>query len=148
MTLFTHVSGEYELLAGQRSWSRVNLGSEKNSGANRSLLEVMEGGNVKQSIALTGIDAIAKDPLVCKRVFGCGYALYSYQMQGMCVKRRLSAKPSATPYDGVSAFLVDVVLKNESKQPMDVRYTEAMATYSEYYLEKQAVSDYRIHKAD
>lgn len=28
-TLFAHVSGEYELISGQRAWARVNQGTEK-----------------------------------------------------------------------------------------------------------------------
>ena len=39
-TLFTHISGEYELISGQRSWARVNQGKRRNSGVNLSAITV------------------------------------------------------------------------------------------------------------
>lgn len=38
ITLFTHVSGEYELITGQRSWGRLNQGKRVNSGSNSSAI--------------------------------------------------------------------------------------------------------------
>ncbi|WP_342561106.1 hypothetical protein NST84_15615 [Paenibacillus sp. FSL R7-0345] len=100
LTLFTHVSGEYELITGQRSWGRVNQGVKKNSGLNRSVLEILDSGQVKEAILLTGMNSLAADPSVCNRIFGCGFADYTYIIGYLTVERNLSVKPSDTPYNG------------------------------------------------
>ena len=63
LTLFTHVSGVYELIAGQRSWARVNAGDKPNSGNNAAFVTVNG-----REYALVGIDALAAHPDVCSRV--------------------------------------------------------------------------------
>ncbi|WP_429374175.1 GH36-type glycosyl hydrolase domain-containing protein [Paenibacillus sp. DS2015] len=138
LTLFTHVSGEYELITGQRSWGRVNQGVKRNSGMNRSVLEILDRGSVKESIPLTGINSLAADPSVCKRIFGCGFADYSYAIGDLSVERNLSVKPSSTPYNGTSAFLLTVTICNRASQMVDLAYTEAVtANYEE--IQYQAV---------
>ena len=92
LTVFTHVSGEYELITGQRSWGRVNQGNGKNSGANRA--EITING---KTYSLVGMDSLSADPSVCERSFGCGFADYTYLIDGVKVSRRLSVKPSSTP---------------------------------------------------
>ena len=72
-TLFTHISGEYEMISGERSWARVNQGRQQNSGVNLSKLSVDE----KQYL-LTGMDSLAVNSETCSRVFGCGFANYHY----------------------------------------------------------------------
>lgn len=132
LTLFTHVSGEYELITGQRSWGRVNQGAKPNSGANRSVLEILDNKGVMDSISLTGMNSPAADPSACKRIFGCGFAEYSYAYGDLSIKRNLSVKPSATPYDGTSAFLLTVTICNKGGYKMDLAYTEAVtANYEE-----------------
>lgn len=66
LTLFTHVSGEYEIITGQRGWGRLNQGNKPNSGKNRSVLEI-EG----KEYVLTGINSPSADPHICTRLFGC-----------------------------------------------------------------------------
>ena len=74
LTLFTHVSGRYELLSGQRSWARVNQGTERNSGDNYAAFTC--GG---RKYPLVGMDSLAADPEKCRRSFGCGFGSYQYQ---------------------------------------------------------------------
>lgn len=127
LTVFTHVSGEYELITGQRSWGRVNQGKEKNSGANRAELTI----NGK-SYSLTGMDSLAADPSVCERSFGCGFADYAYLIDGIKVSRRFSVKPSLSPYIGSSAMLCEVILTNTSDEEAELRYLEGViANYKE-----------------
>ena len=38
LTLFTHVSGEYELISGQRSWMRMNRGEQPWNGLNEAVV--------------------------------------------------------------------------------------------------------------
>lgn len=127
LTVFTHVSGEYELITGQRSWGRVNQGKEKNSGANRAELTI----NGK-SYSLTGMNSLAADPSVCERSFGCGFADYAYLIDGIKVSRRFSVKPSLSPYIGSSAMLCEVILTNTSDEEAELRYLEGViANYKE-----------------
>ena len=77
MTLFTHVSGVYELICGQRSWGRMNQDEGRvNSGNNSATLTVSRKGK-PQRYALTGLDSMAADSTVTQRSFGCGYAAFT-----------------------------------------------------------------------
>ena len=40
LTMFSHVSGTYELLSGQRAWARLNKGKEDVSGNNTASVQV------------------------------------------------------------------------------------------------------------
>ena len=55
LTAFAHVSGQYELITGQRAWARMNQGDRKNTGKNDARLEVLsaDGGIVKTYKAFT-----------------------------------------------------------------------------------------------
>lgn len=106
-TLFTHISGEYELISGQRSWARINQGKKRDSGVNLS--EISING---EKYALTGMDSFAADTEKCRRIFGCGFANYSYKIDGLSVNRNLSVKPSTETGNGASAFLLTVTVKN------------------------------------
>ncbi len=118
-TLFTHVSGEYELISGQRSWARINQGSRPNSGVNLS--EISADGN---TYALTGMDSLAADREKCRRIFGCGFANYRYKIDGVLVNRNLSVKPSTQVDNGASAFLLTVTVKNTGERPVECAYRE------------------------
>ena len=118
-TMFTHVSGEYELISGQRSWARINQGKQKNSGVNLSEISV----NGKK-YTLTGMASLAADTKKCRRVFGCGFANYSYEINGITVNRNLSVKPSTEINDGSSAFLLTVTVKNTLGKSVNCTYSE------------------------
>lgn len=118
-TMFTHVSGEYELISGQRSWARINQGKNRNSGVNSSVCQI----NGK-TFSLTGMDSPAADSGKCRRIFGCGFAAYLYDIENISVTRNISVKPSFTPYDGSSAFLLTVKIKNNRGEKISFNYTE------------------------
>lgn len=126
LTLFTHVSGEYEIISGQRSWARVNQGKKRNSGVNSSVV-LVDG----KDYALTGMDSPVVKAETSKRVFGCGFANYSYEMDGLSINRNLSVKPSMSPYDGASAFLLTVTFKNNSSREMTYTYSEFLGAHFE-----------------
>lgn len=132
LTLFTHVSGEYELITGQRSWGRVNQGTKRNSGANRSVLEILDKEKVKKTIQLEGMDSPTADSSLCTRIFGCGFADYLYNINNISVRKNLSVKPSRTPYDGTSAFLLTVTIRNDKTDKINLTYAESVtANYEE-----------------
>ena len=121
ITLFTHISGEYELISGQRSWGRLNQGNVPNSGSNYS--SIVTDGN---EIRLTGLDSIAADEEKTKRTFGCGFAEYNYCCNSTDIVRKLSVKPSQDPYDGTSAFLLTFTVKNNGDTEKDYTYKEQL----------------------
>lgn len=121
LTLFAHVSGAYELISGQRSWARLNQGAAHNSGVNSATITI-DGARFH----LTGMDSSAADPAACRRVFGCGFADYVCSVGPLAVRRNLSVKPSWTPYDGASGFLLSVSIVNRGDHPVECEYEESM----------------------
>lgn len=151
-TLFTHISGEYELISGQRSWARINQGKQKNSGVNLSEISV-DG----KKYALTGIDSLAADTKKCRRVFGCGFANYLYEIDGIAVNRNLSVKPSTENDNGSSAFLLTVTVTNTLGESVNCTYNEYVGanfetiqfqTVPEKFLPLKIINKYSENKSD
>ena len=151
-TLFTHISGEYELISGQRSWARTNQGKKKNSGVNFS--EISVDGN---KYALTGMSSLAADTQKCRRIFGCGFANYSYEIEGVSVNRNLSVKPSTDVDNGTSAFLLTVAIKNNSSKAVNCTYSEYVGanfktiqfqTVPDEWLPLKYINQYSENSAD
>ena len=121
LILFTHVSGQYELVSGQREWGRLNQGESANSGSNSSTIIIN-----KKTYQLTGMNSLAADPKTCKRSFGVGYAEYKYDIDGVKCTKNFSVKPSTTPYNGTSAFLITITLKNSQSKAVDIEFLESV----------------------
>ncbi|MBQ6209419.1 MAG: hypothetical protein IJK42_06570 [Prevotella sp.] len=155
LTLFAHVSGQYELITGQRAWARMNQGDRKNSGQNDARIECLDDkGNVTAAYPLVGIGSLAADSTKCRRTFGCGFAHYQYQMGKLRVSRRMDVKPSRMPSLtegqtgeegelGVSAFLLTVTIKNGSSKPMRLRYTESIRARYETMMQQSKPREWR-----
>lgn len=140
LTLFTHASGSYELITGEREWGRLNQGDKINSGANAATIDILDvKGNVKSSTSLVGMNTIAADPKICRKEFGCGFAKYTYQTDGLSVDRLLSVSPSTSFDNGISAFLLQVKIQNTTSRQQIVRYTESvLAHYVSTMYQRQA----------
>jgi len=126
--MFVHVSGIYQLLSGERSWLRLNQPDKPNYGENHSVLEVRStGGAEVKEFTLTGLNSLARDPSRTRRVFGTGFAYFQYALDdGLVCERVISVRPSATPYDGVSAFVLTVRLANTGNKMLHLRYRESV----------------------
>ncbi len=129
-TLFTHVSGLYEILSGERAWGRLNQGPGMWSGANRAAVTV--GG---ETVPLVGLTERAAQ--VAEKDFGIGYAQYRYKpATGLSVTRTLSVMPSAKAGEGTSAFVLSVALRNEGAAPLNVTYAESVkAAYKQAFAQ-------------
>lgn len=135
-TLFAHVSGEYELITGQRAWGRMNKGKKINSGINNSIFKNL---NTNKEYELVGINAV-----LSKREFGCGFANFTYNIDDIVLKRNLAVKPSTNPDNGTSAFLLTVTISNNSSEKIDFVFTESItANYEEIQMQSKSV-DKRI----
>ncbi|HEY0796876.1 MAG TPA: hypothetical protein VGD64_13975, partial [Acidisarcina sp.] len=150
LTLFTHASGLYQIITGERSWGRLNQGAlqphkageargdERWSGSNRATVEF---GGAKHE--LIGVD----QPLAAaaEKHFGVGFARYDYavgaslKVPSLKVTRLLSVAPSENVVagqigEGSSAFLVQVRLQNIGRDALELSYRETTrARYEPIY---------------
>ena len=121
ITIFAHVSGEYELISGQRTWARLNQGEKLNSGKNTAKI-IIDG----KEFSLVGMDSLSAKSSTSKRSFGIGYAEYTYLINGLKINRKLSVKPSFDVRNGSSALVLDVFLENQSDKPINFEYFESI----------------------
>lgn len=114
-----------------------------NGGSNSASVNIDDN-----EILLTGLDSITTDCEKNKRSFGCGWAKYDYYCNGTHIMRKLSVKPSLNPYDGTSAFLLTVTVKNNSDTAKEYAYRERLGvnyreiqfqSYPEEYLKANCV---------
>ena len=120
ITVFSHVSGEYELISGQRSWMRLNKGEGMTEGKNSA--EVVIDG---ESHLLTGMSSSSASANRSK-IHGCGFAFFEYLAEGILISRNLSVNPSLDPRDGASAFLLTVHIENDSAKTKEIKYLEKL----------------------
>ena len=118
LTLFTHASGLYQILTGERAWGRMNQGDDRWGGANFATVEISG-----QRHDLIGLDAPAA--IAATRRFGIGFARYDYALApSLSVTRLLSVAPSTTIGEGTSAFLTQITLRNSGSAPLQLHYSE------------------------
>lgn len=123
MTVFPHVSGNYQLITGERAWARLNQGDKPNSGTNSATI-ILNG----KSHQLVGENSLACKALKCKRIFGSGFASYKYSLpEGIICERTIAVKPSENPNEGVPALLLTVKFRNNSKRKSVFEYKEGIA---------------------
>ena len=130
LTLFTHASGLYQILTGERAWGRMNQGDARWGGANFATIEISG-----QRYDLIGLDAPAA--IAATKRFGVGFACYDYVLApSLSVTRRLSVAPSTTISGGTSAFLTQVSLRNSGSAPLQLRCSEfTRAKYQQLFAE-------------
>jgi len=130
LTLFTHASGLYQILTGERAWGRMNQGDARWGGANTATVEVSG-----DKYDLIGLDAPAA--IAATKRFGVGFARYDYTLSpSLSITRLLSVAPSANIGDGTSAFLTQVRLRNTGSAALPLRYTESTrARYQQLFAE-------------
>lgn len=133
LSLFTFVSGAYDLITAQRALGRLNA-TWDGTPACRSELAVGKDA----PLSLIGLSSPAADPALCKRTFGCGFATYEYTLPKCSVTRTFAVRPSMTYDGGVSAFLLTVDIKNTTENAMEFSYTEALS-YAYEELQYQEV---------
>ncbi len=118
LTVFTHASGLYQIISGERSWGRMNQGDAPWGGANSASVEING-----QRHELIGLDAPAA--IAAQKRFGVGFARWDYSPSiGIYVTRLLSAAPSTKIGEGTSAILMQVRLHNSASAPVQLRYSE------------------------
>lgn len=126
--MFVHVSGIYQLVSGERTWLRLNQPDKLDYGENRSTVAVLDAtGQPDEKFNLTGVNSVGADPALTDRVFGTGSAVFKHNLGNKLVcERVISVKPSATPYDGASAFVLTVKFTNTSGEKLRLKYYESV----------------------
>ena len=120
-TVFVHVNGEYELITGERAWARMNQGKRIDSGENAATLTVG-----KKTYRLAGSGSLAEDPTVCQRVFGCGYARWTFNVDGLEIVRTMRINPSLEINTGDAAILITLEIKNLRSSTVKAVYEESV----------------------
>lgn len=119
LIVFPHVSGQYEMVTGERAWSRVNH-KEGISGGNFSKIKI---GNA-DTLMLTGMtNEIARK---ATKTFGTGFARFEYELDGVTVQRILSTLPGTKYNESIPAMLTKVTIRNNSPKKLKISFTEAM----------------------
>ncbi len=116
LTLFPHASGSYQLLHTERSFSRLNHdGSDMMTGRNcRAIIHI---NNKPYDLLVMEADT--------KR-FGCGFAEWVYQLEGVELTRRFDTIPSRDRNDRVPAFRITYSVANQSGNPIELKITEGI----------------------
>jgi cellobiose phosphorylase len=121
LTLFTHASGIYQFLTGERAWARINGVAQPNYGWNDASLRVNG-----QKTTLIGLHSLAASPTT-QKTFGVGFARYQYRLpDGLACTRIISVKPSPKINTGTPAFVVTVILHNTGSKTQTVAYSERL----------------------
>jgi hypothetical protein len=130
LTVFTHASGLYQIITGDRSWGRMNQGDARWGGANTAAVEIDS-----QRHELIGIDAPAA--VAATRRFGVGFARWDYALApSLAITRLLSVSPSTKIGEGTSAALMQVTLRNTGAAPLKFKYSEFIrAKYQQLFAE-------------
>jgi hypothetical protein len=130
LTLFTHASGLYQILTGERAWGRMNQGDARWSGANAATVEFSG-----QKHSLIGLDS--PSAAAAAKTFGVGFARYDYSLDpALKITRLLSVAPSSKIGEGTSAFHTQVTLRNTGSAPLQISYSETVcARYQQLFAE-------------
>jgi cellobiose phosphorylase len=130
LTLFTHASGLYQILTGERAWGRMNQGDTRWSGSNQATVEF-----AGQQHNLIGLDSPAAQ--AATKHFGVGFARYNYDLSpSLRISRLLSVAPSSNPKSGASAVLLQVTLRNTGSEPLHATYIETVrAQYQQLFAQ-------------
>ena len=124
--VLTHVSGIYQLFCAERAWGRLNdCDTTLNYGANAATIKINGKG-----YPLIGVKSMAANPET-KHSFGVGFASYNYSLaNNISCRRIIHVKPSKTINQGVSAMLVNIIVRNKSNKSVTISYNEtATARY-------------------
>ena len=122
--LFTHVSGVFRIITGQRSWMCMNEGNKAEYGANEATIENLSDHKIT---SLTGVHSLASDPKLTTRDFGCGYARYNYKLpDNLSISRAVMVLPSDSENVGVPAFEIKIFIKNKSSVNLKLKYAETV----------------------
>ncbi len=120
LTVFQHVSGNYQLLTGERAWGILNRGNVNEYADTRSDL-IIDGVNFK----LSGKNSISLETSTTK-LFGSGFSRFDYKLADISCSRIVSVQPSEDVKSGTPALLINIQLTNNSSKKKSIRFSETV----------------------
>jgi cellobiose phosphorylase len=134
LTLFAHVSGQLEIITGERFWARMNQGNEKWTGDNLASIEID-----REKYQLIGSGSIAEQNDFTDIQAGTGFIRYDYHLGEVECSRFISAKPSLKPNTGTPGYLTRVEIKNNGRKSVSIKYNELIrANYEMAYQQRSS----------
>ena len=128
LTAFAHVSGQIEIISGERGWMRLNY-EPVNGCSNRAVLTVHQG-NHAASIMLAGEEPFEQ----ADKSFGAGYAQYQKSACAVRVTRQISATPSLSVRDGLPCLRFRIAIENTSKEMVQLAFSEEFPVQGCVYI--------------
>lgn len=142
LNLFTHASGTYQLMSGERVWSRYNA-DPNHPGYGRSRASVKIEDKSYELVGETDVTASEGYTVTS----GVGFTRYDYILdKGIKCSRMLSVMPSDKVNGGEPAFLLTVTFRNTSNVPLKVTYEEVMLPCLVPVNEQELPQTERSHK--
>ena len=132
LTLFAYASGKYQLMTLERSIASLNHDSINLGRGSFATLVLPDDTSKNKTHELLGLGSAAATDSNTEKAFGCGYAVYKYNLKGLKIRRTLATIPSQNIYDGCSAFLVNVEIENASDKDVTFSYAEGLTTSYEF----------------
>ncbi len=119
-TVFQHVSGNYQLLSGERAWGILNRGNINEYADTQSEMNI-DGADFK----LSGKNSISLETSTTK-IFGSGFSRFDYKLPGISCSRIVSVQPSKDVKSGIPAIMINIQLKNNSDKKKTIRFSETV----------------------
>ncbi|MEX0324662.1 MAG: hypothetical protein AB3N33_01105 [Puniceicoccaceae bacterium] len=135
LTLFTHVSGAYQMITGERSWMKVNhlkdfLGSNS--------AEIQAGDEPPH--ALTGKESASAQS--ARKTFGTGFARFEYGLQGINCTRILTVLPGKEVGASIPVLRIDIRLHNTGNCNQRIIFRESFGVRHRMLSAQYAPDDY------
>lgn len=123
INLFTHVSGVYQLISGERVWARFNADpSVSDYGANKAAIVIDN-----KRTELIGNRSIVSDRKKYVVESGVGFTRYDYTLDGgIKCSRMISVMPSENINEGNPCFLLTITIRNTSSSVRKLTFDEVV----------------------
>ncbi len=139
LTTFVHSSGVVRVMSGERAWAKLNEGADSLPDNRARLL--IKNKTSESKIELIGSKGIAREPQLCTRDFGIGYANFAYNTADIKCRRTISVSPSKAINSGLSAYLVEVELENAEAYEQEIVYEETVLAHYVGCMDRNSPED-------
>ena len=116
LTIFPHISGSYQFFHCEHGFARLNYGAGEcvTSRACQSMVHVGD-----KEVDLLTFPA-------SKKVFGCGYAKWIYNIGEVEIERMIATLPSKDSCDRIPAFKVVITARNQGPGDIPIKISEGI----------------------
>jgi cellobiose phosphorylase len=119
LTVFTHVSGAYQFITGERSWMKIN---HKNEFTGHNAAEIQVGDESPELLTGKNSDRAHQ----ANKIFGTGFAQFDYTSKNFTCQRTLSVLPGEAVGKSIPALRIDICVTNNSKSKERFAFRESI----------------------